>query len=342
MRLHISVAALALLCLTGTLFYGTGEAALPAAFSQLEGRVAFPVFENGTYNIYVSNIDGSDRELLVPEASQPDFNTEGSMIAFRSWRHDQRGLFMSPVANIVPWMIQDRAPFESGRPDWASHNENIVFHSFQQPDRRPRIYYPTSDGFQPIRDGFEGSVRIDLFGVDPAWMPDGSIVYARRECASCGLAITDTAGNEKIRLTDNALDEAPQPSPDGSRIAFQSLRDGNWEIYVINSDGSGLRRLTSDPSNDPVRDGLPVWGSDGRTILYVSERGGDWGVWAVDADSKNSAKLFSLGGTIDGIPDPATGLGWTKERISWMSSESAPQAQPEMVAEPGPHGGLPY
>ena len=44
-------------------------AADPLDVSHLEGRLAFPVFEDDTYNVYVSNIEGSDRQLLIGEAS---------------------------------------------------------------------------------------------------------------------------------------------------------------------------------------------------------------------------------------------------------------------------------
>ena len=43
---------------------------------------------------------------------------------------------------------------------------------------------------------------------------------------------------------------APAWSPDGRQIAFYSERDGNWEIYLMNADGSGLTRLTDNPAND--------------------------------------------------------------------------------------------
>jgi len=49
---------------------------------------------------------------------------------------------------------------------------------------------------------------------------------------------------------------APVWSPDGSYIAFQTYRDGNFEVYVMNADGAGVRRLTSDLAFD----GRPSWG----------------------------------------------------------------------------------
>ena len=60
--------------------------------------------------------------------------------------------------------------------------------------------------------------------------------------------LTDADGSNTVRLTNiGAFDENPDWSPDGSKIAFVSTRDGNQEIYVMDADGTGLTRLTTDP-----------------------------------------------------------------------------------------------
>ena len=90
------------------------------------------------------------------------------------------------------------------------------------------------------------------------------------------------------RLTDNgAFDSGPAWSPDGRRIAFNSNRDGNWEVYVMNADGSGVTRLTD---NDAV-DGSPTWSPDGTRIAFDSTRDGDWDVYVMNADGSGVTRL---------------------------------------------------
>ncbi len=62
----------------------------------------------------------------------------------------------------------------------------------------------------------------------------------------------DAGGGGNVRrLTDNpAKDWGAAWSPDGAQIAFASERDGNWEIYTMNADGSQPRRLTKNEAQD--------------------------------------------------------------------------------------------
>ena len=86
----------------------------------------------------------------------------------------------------------------------------------------------------------------------------------------------------------------PGWSPDGTRIAFQSFRDGNSEIYAMNADGSDQTRLTTNPGPDL----LPAWSPDGARIAYVSRVGeGSEEIYVMDADGSNKVRLtFNLAG----------------------------------------------
>jgi Tol biopolymer transport system component len=77
-----------------------------------------------------------------------------------------------------------------------------------------------------------------------------------------------------------ANDFSPEWSPDGTRIAFRSDRDGNHEIYVMEADGSHPVNLTRSPQEDRS----PEWSPDGTRIAFSSERGGERDIFVLGAD----------------------------------------------------------
>ena len=147
------------------------------------------------------------------------------------------------------------------------------------------------------------------FGESPDWSAvDGQIVYrgCGPRCEVWGLYVMNDQGTGQELLVADPSATAPAWSPSGDEVAFMSNRDGNWELYVVNEDGSGLRRLTNNAAND----GLPTWSPDGQSLAFVSDRGGVWAVWAIHPDGSGQRKLFDIGG--GGLADD-----WQEEQISW-------------------------
>jgi hypothetical protein len=101
----------------------------------------------------------------------------------------------------------------------------------------------------------------------PTWSPDAT------HCVQRGnqLVIMRLADRSVTPLTDGSTyDNFPQWSPTGDTIMFTSYRDGDFELYTIRPDGSGLRRLTDAPGNDAHS----AWCSDGQWIVFSSARMG--------------------------------------------------------------------
>ena len=84
--------------------------------------------------------------------------------------------------------------------------------------------------------------------------------------------IMDIDGSRKMQITHSGLDHFPSWSPDGKKILFHSNRGDNDEIYVINSDGSGLRQITDTVT--PDSNIYPTWSSDGERIVFTGRRSG--------------------------------------------------------------------
>jgi Tol biopolymer transport system component len=156
---------------------------------------------------------------------------------------------------------------------------------------------------------------------DPTWSPDG------RKIAYVGdgkIYVMNADGSGKRRLTagtagtgarDFRPDGGPAWSPDGRKIAFETLRHAgpyacsqahpsggcNWELYVMNADGSGQRRLTRDPGQDKGA----TWSPDGRKLLFhrVTKRGALSGFYVMNADGSGRRRLAAATGTAAWSPD---------------------------------------
>src|SRR4051794_11122649 len=82
------------------------------------------------------------------------------------------------------------------------------------------------------------------------------------------------------------------------KIAFESDRDGNQEIYVMNADGTGQTRLTANVASDL----LPAWSADGTKIAFDSDRdGGYTQIYVMNANGTGQTRLTNNAAS-DSIP----------------------------------------
>jgi Tol biopolymer transport system component len=107
---------------------------------------------------------------------------------------------------------------------------------------------------------------------------EGPQIYLIASDGSGQTAITPSAGPN----------DGPDWSPDGTKLAISSQRDGNWEIYVMGTDGNGATRLTTNRSADDAR---PAWSPDGSKIAFHSDRTGDYEIYVMNADGSGQTNL---------------------------------------------------
>jgi tetratricopeptide (TPR) repeat protein len=277
----------------------------------LAGQIAFPRFDprRGTYDVFVCDLDGSKCRRVATEASQPDLLPDGTRLVVHSWKKDEKGLVLQSLSGQRIWRITER--IEAARPSVDAQGNSYVYHSRQEADRLPYLYYTRGTETWPLLR--EAS---PVQGQSPSWLPDGRILYSGCLGGDCGIIVTAADGSHPRQVVAGTTETNPEASPDGRQVAFMSRRDGNWEIYVTSLDGSSPRRLTQDPASD----GLPTWSPDGQYIAFVSDREGQWAIWVMRPDGSGQRRLFGLGGPLDGaVRDAAPHEihGWVEERISW-------------------------
>jgi len=98
----------------------------------------------------------------------------------------------------------------------------------------------------------------------------------------------DDDGTNKFNFTnDIGVDIQPSLSEDASKIAWVSNRDGDFEIYTQNLDGTGFAQLTFNSASDAT----PEWNHDGTKLLFVTNRDGNFEVYSMDANGANQTNL---------------------------------------------------
>jgi TolB protein len=86
-------------------------------------------------------------------------------------------------------------------------------------------------------------------------------------------------------------------APQQAQITFETDRDGNNEIYVMDTDENNPRNLT----NNPAEDRMPAWSPDGRQIAFSSNRNGNPEIYVMDASGNNPRNLTN-NPAIDRVP----------------------------------------
>jgi TolB protein len=157
-------------------------------------------------------------------------------------------------------------------------------------------------------DGTERTDFTDPVGQDydssPQWAPDGSrLAFLRytilgRQSPDYRLMVADAQGQTATMLTGDLSVADPVWSPRGTSIAFVVVGDdGSMDIFVVNADGTSLRRLTDNPGHDIS----PSWSPNGESIVYEAEVDGTYEIYGIAADGSRQVRLTNNPG-YDGQP----------------------------------------
>ena len=266
--------------------------------------------------IYVMNADGSGPTNLTNELafdSSPAWSPDGSKIAFSRKLTDSatgefnNEIFVMNVDGSGKTRLTDTRFEDEFQPSWSPDGTKIVYgrtlgeHQF--------IYVMNADG--------SGQVELAK-GFDPAWSPDGSkIAFTRGMVGSSGIWMVNPDGSELAGPAGSGIDSMlPAWSPDGKKIAFSTrlVFDSNYEVYVMNADGSEPTRLTIHPDRDFVGSwkvtpeivaradavtlteflvGIPVLANDtGEALKVTSVTHGKKGIVEINPDGTLTYTLF--------------------------------------------------
>lgn len=242
-------------------------------------------------------------DASAPDGDEPVINSPSNRIAFVVENSPGNGALYVANSDGTGLRLLHAGPTYYERPRWSPDRRRIAFSTSP-------LETPSSSIYVIDVDGPDGLVRLTA-GTHPAWSPDGSrIAFVKNSAGGPGIHVMQADGSDVRQLTSpndpaqcsqgsSASDWKPDWSPDGQKILFERefhTDEGGFDcgldgwgyvpnVYVVNADGTGQRRLRSaDIWNE---DADPAWSPDGRSIAFSTI---SRGLFVVDKDAAYPAE----------------------------------------------------
>lgn len=238
--------------------YGLYGASFTAAFSPDGKRIAFAASDGTDHEIYLMNADGTGVHPLTNNTSDdesPSWSPDGSRIAFTSLRDGDYDIYTmradgTDLVNLTNayWNGDDL------NPHWSPDGQWITYDSTEWLGTR-KVWAILAAGGTPVLV----SRSDDSAEWFDDWSPDGthflveSTVNGNWDLLEYETAKALVLGDDTAPLPlaqTKSIENLGTYSPDGRKIAFSSNRGGSFQVYTMNVDGTGIRRLTNTPGVD--------------------------------------------------------------------------------------------
>lgn len=241
-----------------------------------ETRIAFITDSTGNKEISLMDVDGRNVQVVTQNGSiniSPAWHPNGKSLVYTCFRRRNPDLYQVFLSTRDAILLSD-APGLNAAPAWSPDAKRIAL--MMRGNDNTEIYLLNPQGKDPLQ-----LTRSWDNKASPTWSPDGKqIAFVSDRSRGPQIYIMDLATGKSRRLTyQGHYNCSPAWSPKGDRIAYAGQEGGRFHIYTIRADGTGVKRLTKEGSNE-----YPTWAPNGRHIAYASRRGGNYDIYMVTAD----------------------------------------------------------
>jgi len=269
-----------------------------AHVSAVDGQI-YRMWEDGSHSRRLTDTPGRKMQL----AAAPD----GTQLAFVSNANQQEEIYILDLINGTTRQLLGGVGFLL-EPAWSPDGAWIAYYRGDANDTTT-IYRVRPDGSddQPL-------VAQGIAEFNPAWAPNGDLVYAFRS----EIAFTDLAwwrgGVVQVLTTDSSVDISPTVSPDGAWVVFVSDRDGRYTLYKMPLAADA--EAQTQPLLDLLGDNFaPRWSPDGEWIAFWNGSHGNFQILRVRPDGSDLQALTERGAFLAPEWLPLRALPWVAWRL---------------------------
>lgn len=135
----------------------------------------------------------------------------------------------------------------------------------------------------------------------PTWVPGQlALYYTSYRLGNPDIFHHNLGSGARVAFSRHSgLNTSATVSPDGSRVAMILSKSGSPEVWIANTDGSGLKQLTKTPEDESS----PCWSPDGKWICYATKQGGVRGLFKVSASGGAAQRIVTRGVSNPSEPD---------------------------------------
>lgn len=215
--------------------------------------------------VYMVNLDDTATfrfPKFIDGGINPYFSPDGKYLIYRCEKNDDNAIFLTDLETDSSYSVSDGSL--STHPQFSKDGSKIVYSSSAD-GNFDLVVLDLEDTTENAQKTLAASKDAELYGT---FAPDNkSVAYASFDINYKGAVhICSLTGKSNKTVTSGGSAYNPKYSPDGKHLAFVWEKGGNYEVYMCNPDGTGIKQLTSKKGNTLEFD----WSADSKKIAYES------------------------------------------------------------------------